>query len=240
MFQAYIDESASGDGQVFVMAGYLAPSENWAEFSNEWQALLRVPPELPSFKMRKMARSRARRAEDFYCVIKRHVSFAISCTVYVDEMVKIVRGFDWPAGFPDDRTLENPFYFAFKAIIDVLAQVQDRFGITEPVDFIFDDRTDKKRAISGYDLMKEASSPAIRDLMGVTPIFRDDEKVLPLQAGDFHAWWVRKWEEENRDWVLDPENMAYFWQIDEPIPGFAIQFREKDFEVEMEKVSAAV
>ncbi len=39
MFQAYIDDSGRGQTP-FVLAGYIAPAEKWAEFSDKWQALL--------------------------------------------------------------------------------------------------------------------------------------------------------------------------------------------------------
>src|SRR4051812_12497106 len=38
VLQAYIDDSTQGD--VFVLAGYLASAAEWAAFSREWEAML--------------------------------------------------------------------------------------------------------------------------------------------------------------------------------------------------------
>ena len=40
MLKAYVDASGSGDPQWFVMAGYVATSEEWAKFSEDWQKKL--------------------------------------------------------------------------------------------------------------------------------------------------------------------------------------------------------
>ena len=44
----YVDESES-DG-VFVMAGFVAPAEEWAKFSDSWDAALRMAPRIRILK----------------------------------------------------------------------------------------------------------------------------------------------------------------------------------------------
>ena len=234
MLQAYIDESVKDD--IFVMAGYVAPAAKWAAFSEEWRALLDAPQPLSSFKMSRMTRSdgRMKRAEEFYRVIERHVSFAISCTIYVDQMVSASRSTNWPVNMdPKDRN-ENPFYFGFKAVIDKFAQEQHLLGVTEPVNFIFDNRRDKRPAIEGYSLIKSNSAPEFSKLMGDQPIFADDKEVLPLQSADLWAWWVRKWEEEGEQNWFDTKKL-FDSHDPKTIPGISMQFGEDDFKIEFEK-----
>jgi hypothetical protein len=41
-----------GQGPIFVLAGLLGRSEDWAEFTDKWQAVLDHDPSLSAFKMR--------------------------------------------------------------------------------------------------------------------------------------------------------------------------------------------
>lgn len=73
----------------------------------------------------------------------------------------------------------------------------------ERIDFYFDTRSEKSA-------ITKAGNPSYRaDLMrsakfcGATPRFEDDKDFLPLQAADFWAWWIRKWQEDGT-----PENSA--------------------------------
>lgn len=40
MLQAYVDGSGTGDQNLYVIAGFIATSETWVEFSKEWQKRL--------------------------------------------------------------------------------------------------------------------------------------------------------------------------------------------------------
>ncbi len=92
VLQVYIDDSASKDGKIFVLAGYIAPAENWAAFSNEWQAILDEEPRLERFKMHEMARSGVRRlrCERFYRVIEKYVTGAISCVIDTNDLSEVI------------------------------------------------------------------------------------------------------------------------------------------------------
>ena len=142
--QAYIDDSQDGD--TFVLAGYIADAEEWTTFSIDWQELLDMRPRLDYLKMNEMAQSpeRIERASWFYRVIERHIRAAISCTIPIDELVRAVRTVDWPPNFTNLHRLENPYYFSFHAIINMAAQHQQKMGLNEPIDFIFDDQSEKR------------------------------------------------------------------------------------------------
>jgi hypothetical protein len=129
MLQAYVDESGTGakDG-FFVMAGYIAPAEVWADkFVPAWQHLLEMRPPhhslIDSFKMNQMVND-PERCGWFYRVIEDNVTAALSCTISIPGLKKAVREFPWPSFIKNTHVLENPYYFGFQAITDMLAQHQ--------------------------------------------------------------------------------------------------------------------
>jgi hypothetical protein len=108
-------------------------------------------------------------------------------------MRKAIREFDWPP-WVDPAALNNPYFLAFKAIVNVLAREQHHIGEQDPISFIFDNESEKAIVLNAWETMKESFSPDIRRNIGDTPIFRDDKSTLPLQAADLYAYWVREWE----------------------------------------------
>jgi|GEM_PF-1985276 len=236
-FQAYIDDSY--DDEHFILAGYIAPAEKWAEFSDEWAELLsmRSPHylSLDEFKMSEMRMSpeRLEQASWFYRVIEKHVTAAVSCVVYTKEQENVLREFKWPPEVKETDRLSNPFYFAFRAIINCLAQHQHKLEIDEPIDFIFDESSEKKRVLDAWDWYVDGLPPETKKLTGDTPIFRSSDKVMPLQAADLYANW-------NRDWMNDKgeagiENLDFPWEVKRDIPRLLMIFREKDFKIELDR-----
>jgi len=174
MLQAFVDESGNGAPDYFVMAGYVSTTEKWLTFINDWQRLLDLNdhPHRPMtrLKMSKMTHDRGlRRAEMFYRVIEENVISAFSVTIDVAGMRKALNEFKWPDWVVEREKLSNPYYFAFQAVADGLAQVQGYFKMLEPVDFVFDDATTKVPCIEGWDLIKTNSSPDVARYLGDTP-----------------------------------------------------------------------
>lgn len=228
VFQAFIDDSRKAD--VFVLAGYIAPADKWAAFSNDWRELLEMKPRLDSFKMVEMSGSpeRIERSSWFYRAIERHVTAAVSCVVDVPGLVSAVRKFQWPQFVKNPHELANPYYSAFYGITNILAQHQVKMGIDQPIDFIFDEQeAEKKETISGWELMRRTAEDNVLPLMGDAPQYRDDEKVLPLQAADLYAGWVRKWETEG---ILDGvAKLKFPWKAERDFPRLHIRLGEADF-----------
>ena len=170
----------------------------------------------------------------FYSVIEKHVTAGVSCTLSVSGLLKAVREFPWPPWLYNIQVLENPYYFAFKAIIDKLAQHQGTLKITEPVDFIFDNEGEKEKCIGMWDELKRNSRENLRLLMGDTPIYRDDKTTLPLQTADLYAYWVRRWE---LDGVEDGvAKLKFPWPVEKDMPRLEAKFGEADFITEFNKV----
>lgn len=139
----------------------------------------------------------------------------------------------WPIQIANVEDLENPYYFAFKAVVDVLAQHQEKLGITEPVHFIFDNTSEKQYVLGSYESIKINSAEEFRNLMGEVPIFGDDRVDYPLQAADLYAHWVREWELER---VADGvEKLKFPWVAERDIPRLDMRFEEKHFRAEFER-----
>jgi len=233
MFNAYVDDSGRGDPTALVLAGYIAPADQWLRFNIDWQHLLDMRSKhyrhLQYFKMSEMrsSTSEMERVPWFYRVIEKHVVAAISCTVKTAELIGAVREVPWPANFENVGALENPYYFAFKAVIDVLAQHQEELGIHEPVAFVFDEEAEKKQCLAAWDRLKFSSGPKVRRLMGSKPLFRDDRETPPLQAADLWAYWVHDWEING---IADGvEHLRFPWKTTRDIPRLDMRFQKQDF-----------
>lgn len=238
MLQAFIDESGKGQGDLFVLAGYIAPAQVWAEsFAPRWQKLLDLGPpnhrHIDVFKMREMLDA-SEQSSWFYRAIEDSVTAEVSCTINVAGLHKAYREFPWPVLLDRTEALTNPYYFAFQAIIDMLAQHQHLLKIDEPVDFIFDETGEEEHCVAAWKEIRKYSRPEVRKLMGDIPSFKNDEKVLPLQAADLLAYWVREWERQGVQGQL--ENMKFPWDRHKTIPGLSFRFEEKDFIVEFNKI----
>jgi hypothetical protein len=87
MLQAYVDASGKGDPRFLVIAGYIATSDTWAEFSIEWKCRLDHAG-LPYFKMNQMCRDPVL-AGWFYRVIEEFdIKAAIACVINTEELVQ--------------------------------------------------------------------------------------------------------------------------------------------------------
>jgi hypothetical protein len=201
MLTAYFDDSSSEqEEKLLVLAGYIHNAETWARFSDDWQVVLAAPPSIEYFKMREAENlngqfggwepiARNAKVLTFAEVIEKHVPWSIECSISRRNHQAIVR----PVG-PYD--LRFPYFDAFYAVIIKLAQWHYQIGLTIPVDFVFDEQGEiGAEAVIWYEHIKSIQPPEISALLGSTPVFRDDKKILPLQAADLLAWHIRRGKE---------------------------------------------
>jgi hypothetical protein len=208
MLQAYIDGSGNGRPDSLVLAGYVASAEVWRDFSTEWKAHVDLAG-LRRFKMSEMT-GRPEIAASFFRIIENHnLTAAVSITVDTAGLRKVVREIV-PAADIEAEHLDNPYFIALRAIIEGLAALQDQVGISEPVDFIFDDQSEKAYIAEIWDFLRAAAHRDIKSKIGASPIFRDDVDFMPLQAADLYAYWVRKWHLEGRG---DRLNVPFPWKV---------------------------
>jgi hypothetical protein len=207
MLHAYVDASGTGDPKFLIIAGHVAASEAWEDFSVAWEERLACA-KLPYFKMNQMKR-RPEIAGWFYRLIGEHdIPAAIACVVKTDEIRDVELSIRFSDNITNPNSATNPYYWAVKYMVGIVAQYQTELGFIEPIDFIFDDETEKEKIISSWNILKNAAEPRIFKFLGDTPIYRDDKKTMPLQAADLYAWWVLKWV---RDGVVG-------WEKEIPFP----------------------
>jgi hypothetical protein len=241
-FQAFIDDSHSENG-AFVLGGHIASAESWAEFSKEWGALLRSAGTIATngiyhFKMSEMALypHRMERVPAFYWVIEKYVLMSLSCKINLgdfDRAKKQVQNLMLDLRYKVDfDSLESPYRFAFRCLIDMFhnhrTAIRKIIPLDQKVDFVFDDQSEKRVILAAWSDYIAERPDEIRDYYGTQPRFENDQEFLPLQAADFWAWWVREWYEE--DAVDLPEKMEKFdfgkWK-GEIRPSVAISFNEE-------------
>lgn len=230
MLQVAVDESGRNE-DFFVVAGYIAPARVWAEeFVPAWKKLVDLGPphhsRIKAFHMTEMTGD-PERCMWFYRVIEDHVTAEISCTISVQGLLKAFREYPWPVSLNNTQVFTDPYYLGFRNIVFGLARHQGMLGIDEPVDFIFDNVSEKRKCLVGWDRMIFMASEKERRLVGEMPIFRKDEEFLPLQAADLYAYWVREWE--LRGFQDQPEKMRFPWPRKRSIPRLAMRFEEQHF-----------
>ncbi len=198
MLQAYVDDSASDvkDRRLF-LAGYVSTAENWAWFSDLWSEALAASPSISYLKMSEARAlqgefrgwdgdARDRKIQNLAAIIRRLRPLSIHSSVSrssVDHILKPVAPF----------VLSSPYALCFSAIMMPIAAEQARQNNTVPIDFIFDSQEGLgEEARTLYRLMRESQPEAIKSALSVDPLFRDDKRVLPLQAADMLAWHVRR------------------------------------------------
>jgi hypothetical protein len=203
MLQAFIDDSASesGDKRLF-LAGYVNTAERWALFSDAWDRELRSHPAINHFHMVEAwnlsgefrgwsEEERNKKLLKLAALVGAYRPWSIECSVSRDEYWNIIRPVA-PYG------LGNPYLACFQGVIFSLARLHHSMGASVPVDFIFDEQGALGAdAVLFWEHMKTIPLPDGAVVLGSTPIFRDDKKILPLQAADFLAWHVRR-EREKR------------------------------------------
>lgn len=203
--QAYVDDSASeiGDKRLF-LAGYVNSATEWIAFSNAWDAVLRAKPSIGYLRMVEAQNLRGEFAGwskpdrdakllSLAGVIEQFRFWFVAISVSRRDYGEIVTP---AAPYP----LKSPYSGCFWGIIHMLAQYHDSLGLEDipPVDFIFDEQGGLgNSAALFFEWLKEDQSPKIKSLIGSTPIFRDDKKVVALQAADMLAWHLRRDHERN-------------------------------------------
>lgn len=226
VLQAYIDDSHK-DG-VLVMAGYIADAASWARFSIEWQNRLNEAG-LVEFKMSERVHSAPEINAYFYRVIEDHIHAAICIAVPIEPLERAVKKLKMPLEFA------NPYIFASKGIINFCAQHQEEAGITDPIDFIFDEQNNiSSGVIAAWELYLNAVSPEVRALTGSVPSFKPSHQVLPLQAADIIAYWYRhRWNKLGSLHQEDNDDLPFPWESKRRYPRLLIWWAEDDYVTEL-------
>jgi hypothetical protein len=207
MLAAHIDDSGSdGAGPVFVLAGYVADSNQWKRFSDQWQLALDLRPKLNPLKIQEALRfeelwgrskqeDRDERLKRFASIIHKHVQFGIAISSGWDDLRRIKKEF-----FPKRKNEQRfePYIVLFHGLMASLAAHLVRQRIQQKVDFVFDEQGALGHiALGQFDRIVDTLPSELIKFVAGRPIHRNDEEVLPLQAAHTIAWLIRRYAYEN-------------------------------------------
>ncbi len=196
MFQGNFDDSGTS-GPVFVLAGYLAPVEQWALFWTEWEIERQRGRSIDFFKMQEAANfdgqfygwsleERDRKVTSLIPIIQRHVDIGYAVVVNREAFKQVF-------GKRYRDVLRSPYVLAFSHLILFVLRLRAEGRLTDPVDFVFDEQGKQLgQALGVWRGITAHMSPEMVTMIGTPPVSRDDKTWPPLQAADFAAWQVRR------------------------------------------------
>lgn len=212
MLQAYVDDSGSHENDyAFVLAGFVSTVDRWKQFSDEWDILCGQFPETLDFKM---ARAERLKGIDTYwgdgteaeLIARRDAKVqALAELIKRHAICRISAGLDWHnyRAIARGRVPENvddPYFFLFWELRVAVAHHQERTGVREKVDFIFDRQgAIGATAVFWHEKFISTLSPFARYIISGTPRFESDTEVLPLKAADMLAWQMRRYVEDKEN-----------------------------------------
>ena len=187
----HADDSGSSDKVVYILSGWIATVEDWDQFSDEWEAICVQPPKTPRFHMKTARRKNGRRVRDLAALVCKKTKYRVEAAMSRQNYDKFAKGTVGPQ-------IDNPYFFLFYTVILATVQLMEKLGLEGSVDWIFDEQGKiGVEAVAWYEFIKERATPELKRRLGSTPIFRDDDKVLPLKAADMLAWQGRRYVVED-------------------------------------------
>lgn len=137
-----------------------------------------------------------------YKAIERLPIFGLSCAIPIYALSKVVKELGV------DPYWNNPYYLAWRAVITMSLEASRVLGLIDPIEFIFDEQSDKIQVIKAWDDFYASCPILYKKRIKGSPSFRDDEDILPLQAADLIAWWAR------RQYVMGPLQMKDLFPVE--------------------------
>jgi hypothetical protein len=208
--QAYFDASGMGSKEPnLIIAGFLSSSEVWAEFADTWKAELDTPPRIDCFKFAKHYKDK--RLEDKICNLTQIIrSFPlVRVNSYIDwgefnqfiiktkdnkNVLKIPLGsYTLEIKKSNKRRFDHPYWLCFHHIIVETIADQIKHNLKTPIEFIFDEEDALGLdCLMWYNYFKKYTFPKwVLPYLGSPPSFKNDDKIMPLQAADLYAGLLR-------------------------------------------------
>ena len=189
MLQAYIDDSGTkNSSDAFVLAGFVTEFEGWEKFSEEWKALRgrRGPLKMQKEKKRWQIDQRNDWISQHVRLIRRYAKYRIESAVSIQDYEDVMRG-------KVPLIVDSCYFFAFHRLISRVCEGLEKRGMTQQMDFFFDEQLKfGPEARKWFCMAKDLVPPSRRNILPPEPIFRKDEEFQPLQAADMFAWLVRR------------------------------------------------
>ena len=219
VLQAFIDDSGNDpNAHSFMLAGFVAPSQNWAAFSNDWQALLDRPPGAAYLKTAHayalqeqfhMTKGWNRKLRDAFLmdaadIINDHAAERVAVWVKREHFDKHIKSLATPYG---REPADDPYFLCAFHLILTVAVLHMVISKPQPCDFIFDEHgAIGESALGWWGAFKQfAAHGSLTDFtpfLGSPPTFRDEKAFKPLQAADFFAWHLNKWIFQNKTMIM--------------------------------------
>jgi hypothetical protein len=132
------------------------------------------------------------RLDSFHSVLTKHVQIGFACVIHHhDAFNRLVR---LGIGLSD-----TVYHLAFTGVIAATVRYHRYTGITDKLDFVFDDqRHEFPRALRSL-LAVWPDDPYVRKYLAGTPRSAIDDQLLPLQAADHLVWQIRRHIAQNAD-----------------------------------------
>jgi hypothetical protein len=211
--QAFVDDSGhKGTNRHFVLAGLVGSSASWAEFSDEWRAVLEEYPAIRSFKMKEAAgrpsgqfrgmtdEQRDDKLRALARVINRHPKVSTFSMIDLD-----VHAETW-ATLPKPHS--EPYFWPYQNTIMAVCHELWDSGSRERFEIIYDeDVIFGPRARLWYPAIKrlmEIQFPEQATILPIDPMFKSDDEFLPIQAADMFAWCARNSADKQ-----DPDSFSW-------------------------------
>lgn len=171
-----------------VMLGVISDPASWARFSSEWQECLDMRPPMKALHMTELMSRESieanERAARFYRIFCNHIKGVVAVSVPLIEYHEI-----FSRGLP---FFKNPYFYVFFLFIRNCRRFCPSIGLQGDIHFTFDEQSGVVGKLAeGWDYYRK-NYPDTAALLGDFPLFKDDEKILPLQAADFMAWMFRR------------------------------------------------
>jgi len=220
MFKAYADESGRGDPRIFVDAGFTATADQWASFSDEWEAELKTPPAIPIFKaaqaLGKQGFFRRLTKEERDAKVWRLIEIINKNVTCGAAFVVQTKPFQNALSKVATKTLDIPAFHAHAQFIWTMMRKHSDLGIEGKIDFIFDkiDETELMEIRRMWELWKE-QGPYLPtwfiSRMGRKPIDDNDDRMLPLQAADLAASVLARSIRDHARGISPQNSLAASW-----------------------------
>jgi hypothetical protein len=233
MLQAWVDDSGRGQDPVFILAGYAGDVGKIKDCVDEYQEVMRKPPELTYLKggsanalKQEFAGWTEAQRDAKLCeligAVRKHELLALSVGIDSVAFKKILRQ---PKGI-----MKNPDALAYSHVVSWLLYSASVKQPPEQIEFIFDRGvlSREKQITESYDGMRSHLPHEMMDMLVNRPRFEDDRQNLLLQAADLLAWHSRRDYQEQilhrRRWS------ARIWDELRTVPGHAIFLGAKELE----------
>lgn len=130
-------------------------------------------------------KAREAKINSLVAVLAKYKPLSIECSISRAAYLEELRG-----SAPHD--LRHPYFPCFVGIMHGVARTVFEENLEGPVELIFDEQGQVGTDAALWYVPLKHMAPALADVLGGPPRFASDHEVVPLQAADMLAWYVRR------------------------------------------------